>query len=126
MHLGNKKQSDSGEVPPQSEVLGESGTDSQVEECPICGSRSLLGVAQMLANTLPLRKANSPTKDENMVLFDLEFTIDLKQMELKDLNAAIQHITSLIGARLVRGRARCHINVEPVVAGGNADEVKAA
>jgi hypothetical protein len=80
----------------------------------------------MLGNTLPLHKASSPTTAENVVLFDLEFTIDLKQMELKDLNAAIQHINSLIGARLVRGRARCHINVEPVVAGCDADDVKAA
>jgi hypothetical protein len=125
MHLGNKKQSDSDAVPLQSEVLGESSMDTQFDVCPLCGSRSLLGVAQMLGTTLPMHRANSPTKDENIVLFDLEFTIDLKQMELKDLNAAIQHINSLIGARLVRGRARCHINVEPVV-GRHAAEVEAA
>jgi hypothetical protein len=129
MHLGNKKQVDSGAVPLQSEVVGvegESVPDGRSDECPLCGSRSLLGIAQMLGNTLPLHKASSPTTAENIVRFDLEFTIELKQMELKDLNAAIQHINSLIGARLVRGRARCHINVEPVVAGSDADEVEAA
>ncbi len=68
----------------------------------------------MLGNTLPLHKNNHGREDENIERFDLEFTIDLKQMELKELNAAIQHITSLIGAKLVRGRARCHIGVEPV------------
>jgi hypothetical protein len=128
MHLGNKKQSDSGAVPLQSEVVGvegESVPDGRSDECPLCGSRSLLGLAQMLGkNTLPLHKADCPQKDENLVLFDLEFTIDLKQMELKDLNAAIQHINSLIGARLVRGRARCHINVEPAV--GIRDDEEAA
>jgi hypothetical protein len=76
----------------------------------------------MLGNTLPLHKANGPTKDETIERFDLEFTIDLKQMELKELNAAIQHITSLIGPRLVRGRARCHISVEPVAGKCNPDE----
>jgi hypothetical protein len=129
MHLGNKKQSDSGAVPLQSAVAGvegESIADSQLDECPLCGSRSLLGIAQMLGNTPPLQKSDCSTTGEKLVLFDLEFTIDLKQMELKDLNAAIQHINSLIGARLVRGRARCHINVEPVVAGSDADEVEAA
>jgi hypothetical protein len=129
MHFGDKKQADSGAVPLQSDVVGiegESITDNQVDECPLCGSRSLLGIAKLLDNTLPLHKAYSANKDENTVLFDLEFTIDLKQMELKDLNAAIQHINSLIGARLVRGRARCHIDVQPVVGRSHADEVEAA
>ncbi|HVJ04172.1 MAG TPA: hypothetical protein VM578_00720 [Candidatus Saccharimonadales bacterium] len=76
----------------------------------------------MLGNTLPLHKANRSNKGENTERFDLEFTIDLKQMELKDLNAAIQHITGLIGAKLVQGRAHCHISVEPVVRLSDIDE----
>ncbi len=128
MHVGNERQVDSGAVPLQSEAVGVEGAsvaDTQLDECPLCGSRSLFGIAQMLGNAMPLHKT-SPIKAENIVLFDLEFTIDLKQMELKDLNAAIQHINSLIGARLVRGRARCHINVEPVVAGRDADGLETA
>jgi len=76
----------------------------------------------MLGNTLPLHKANRSSKGENTERFDLEFTIDLKQMELKDLNAAIQHITGLIGTKLVQGRARCHISVEPVAARCDSDD----
>ena len=129
MHIGNKKQTDSGAVPLQNKLLSadsETVTGDRSDECPLCGSRSLLGIAQMLGNTLPLHKDSHPKRDEHIVLFDLEFTIDLKQMELKDLNAAIQHITGLIGARLVRGRARCHINVEPVVEGCPTDKEEAA
>jgi len=123
MNFGTKKQAELGALPLQSAVLCvdcESVTDHRFEECPLCGSRKLLGIAGMLGITLPLHKADQE-KDEVIALFDLEFTIDVKQMELKDLNAAIQHITSLIGARLVGGRARCHINVEPVVSASPAD-----
>jgi hypothetical protein len=125
MHFGTKKQADAGAVPLQSAVVCidcESVSDKGFDECPLCGSRSLVGIAGMLGNALPLHKANCSTEDENIERFDLEFTIDVKQMELKDLNAAIQHIISLIGARLVRGRARCHINVEPVVRTSLADK----
>jgi hypothetical protein len=125
MHLGTKKQLDSGAVSLQSAVLCvdcESITDSRFKECPLCGSPSLLGIARMVGNTLPLHKSNHAKDDENIERFDLEFTIDLKQMELKELNAAIQHITSLIGAKLVRGRARCHIGVEPVVGRSDSGE----
>jgi hypothetical protein len=125
MHFGTKKQPDSGAVPLQSAVLCvdcESVTDSGFDECPLCGSHSLLGLAQMLGNVLSLHKANYPQGNKDIGLFDLEFTIDVEQMELKDLNSAIQHITSLIGTRLVRGRARCHIDVAPVVGASHADE----
>jgi hypothetical protein len=125
MHFGAKKQADSGAVPLQSVVVCvgcESVMDSRFDECPLCGSHSLVGIARMLGKALPLHKAECSTEQENIVRFDLEFTIDVEQMELKDLNAAIQHISSLIGARLVRGRARCHINVEPVVGTSGAEE----
>jgi hypothetical protein len=80
----------------------------------------------MLGGTLLPDKANCSKKDENIVLFNLEITIDLKQMEPKDLNAAFESITSLIGPRLGRGRASFHINVEPVVGSRTASEAKAA
>jgi hypothetical protein len=125
MHFGAKKEADSDAVPLQSVVVCigcESVMDSRFEECPLCGSRSLVGIARMLGKALPLHKADCSTEQENIVRFDLEFTIDVEQMELKDLNAAIQHISSLIGARLVQGRARCHINVEPAVGRCKVDE----
>jgi hypothetical protein len=60
------------------------------------------------------------------VLFDLQITIELKHMEAKDLNVAVEGITSLIGLRQGRGQASFHIKVEPVVDSTAAYEVKAA
>ena len=48
------------------------------------------------------------------MLFDLTISIELKQMNSKDVNAAVDRITRLIGPRLGQGRACLHINVEPV------------
>ena len=47
-------------------------------------------------------------------------------MNSKDVNAAVDRITRLIGPRLGQGRACLHINVEPVSAARIADEPKAA
>ena len=80
----------------------------------------------MLGGILPPHSLNCSKKDEDIVLFDLEITIHLKQIETKDLNAAVEAITSLIGPRLGRGRASFHINVEPVVGSRTASEAKAA
>jgi hypothetical protein len=60
-----------------------------------------------------LTRQTCSKKDEDIVLFNLEITIDLKQIETKDLNTAVEVITSLIGPSLGRGRASFHINVEP-------------
>src|ERR1035437_8443318 len=129
MHLGTKKQADSGAVPLQNAALCvdcESVSNSRFDECPVCGSRSLLSIARMLGGALPRHKANCTKTDENIVLFDLEITIDLKQIEPKDLNAAVEGITSLIKPSLWRGRAAFHINVEPVVHCCTASEAEAA
>jgi len=69
----------------------------------------------MLGGTLLPDKAACSTKGESIGLFDLEITIDLKQIEPKDINAAVEGISSLIGPRLGRSGASLHINVEPVV-----------
>jgi hypothetical protein len=108
MHLGTIKQAASGAVPLQNAALCvdcESVSNSRFDECPVCGSRSLLSIARMLGGALPRHKANCTKTDENIVLFDLEITIDLKQIEPKDLNAAVEGITSLIKPSLWRGEA---------------------
>ena len=55
------------------------------------------------------------------MLFDLKITIDLKQIEPNDLSATCDGIASLVGPRLRRGEACCHIDVEPVVSWRHAD-----
>jgi hypothetical protein len=129
MLQGTKRQTDSGAVPLQSAVLCvdcESVTDSRFDECPVCGSRSLLSISRILGGTLLSHKAHGPEKDENIVLFNLEITIDLKQLEPKDLSATVEGVASLIGPSLRRGRACCHINVEPMIGSRDADELRAA
>jgi hypothetical protein len=79
----------------------------------------------MLGGTPLSDKPSRNTKHQKTLLFNLNITIELKQMESADVNAALERITRLIGTRLVQGRACFHINVEPVV--GNCDVgVKAA
>jgi hypothetical protein len=79
----------------------------------------------MLGGT-PLSDQATSSKRRDIVLFDLTITIELKQMAPKDVNAAVERITRMLGPRLGQGRAGFHINVEPVANGGNAEELKAA
>ena len=48
-------------------------------------------------------------------LFDITITIELQQMEAKDLNATVERLTSVIGPKLALDRASFHINVKPAV-----------
>jgi hypothetical protein len=126
MHLESKRHADSDAVPLQSAVLCvdcECVTDGRFDECLVCGSRSLLSIARIVGGTLLSRL--EPSKDENSVLFNLEIKIDLKEIGPKDLGATVEGIASLIGPSLGLGRARCHINVEPI-GSCNADDAKAA
>jgi len=129
MSRGVENQTDAEVVPLQSAVLCvdcESVSNSRFDECPVCGNHSLFSIALMLGGTLLPEKVNCAQKDDNILLFDLDITIHLKQMEPKDLNAAVEVITSLIEPRLGRGQASFHINVEPVVDRRTAPETKAA
>lgn len=132
MHLEARKQTDSGVVPLINAVLCldcECVTNGRFDECAVCGSRSLLSIARMLGGTLQSRKALCPPRDESTVRFDLKITIDLKQMESKQLNETVEDIANLIAPDLGRGRASCHINVEPVFVeadGWKSEEAKAA
>jgi hypothetical protein len=125
MHLMPKKPPQSEAVPLQGAVLCvncECVSSGRFDECPVCGSRSLLNIGQMLGGE-PLSEGTDPQPG---LLFDLTFTIELKQMNSKDVNAAVDRITRLIGPRLGQGRACLHINVEPVSTVRLAGEPKAA
>jgi hypothetical protein len=124
MHLAFKKATP-GAVPLQGAVLCvncECVSSGRFDECPVCGSRQLLNIGQMLGGE-PLSEEPTPKSGPDGLLFDLNITIELKQMNSKDVNAAVDRITRLIGPRLGQGRACLHINVEPIAA---ADKLQAA
>jgi hypothetical protein len=81
----------------------------------------------MLGGT-PLSELPSTASDRDIVRFDLTITLELRQMNPKDINVALERITRLIGPRLVQGSAGFHVNVEPVAAARkkNKDELQAA
>jgi len=117
MFYGVKNQVEAGAVPLISAVLCvdcESVSDSRSDECPVCGSHSVLSVARLVGGTLTSQQARSAPKDGS-VLFDLKITIDLQKLEAKELNIAVETLTGLIGPKLGRAGASFHINVEPVV-----------
>jgi hypothetical protein len=128
MFRGIENQTAAEAVPLQSAVLCidcESVSDSRCDECPVCGSRSVLSLARLLGGTLA-HAVNGSTKTENVMRFDLEVIIALKKMETRDLNAAIQGIIEVIGPILGQDRASFHINVEPVAESSTEYERKAA
>lgn len=116
----------SGAVPLHEAVLCvdcECITSGRIDVCPVCGSRSLMYIGQILGGT-PLPDQSSSAK--NIVRFDLTLTIELKEMIPRDVNAAIERITRMIEPRLGQRGARFRIRVEPVSEGTGADETRAA
>ena len=127
MHLATKKEGTPDAVPLQGAVLCvncECVSSGRFDECPVCGSRQLLNIGQMLGGEPLSEEPTPPTGDG--VLFDLTISIGLKQMNSKDVNAAVDRISRLIAPRLGQGRACLHINVEPVPANRSTDEPIAA
>ena len=113
MQLAAKIQK-TGAVPLQGAVLCidcECITSGRIDCCPVCGSRSLLNIGQMLGGS-PLPSQSSAPR--NIVRFDLTFTINLKQMVPRDVNTAIERITRMIEPRLGHQGACFHIHVDPI------------
>ena len=105
-----------GAVPLQGAVLCldcECITNGRIDFCPVCGSRSLLNIGQMLGGSPLPGPSKSPP--QNSMRFDLTFTIELKQMIPQDVNTAIERITRMIEPRLGQHGACFHVNVEPIV-----------
>ena len=123
MLVATNKQS-SGVVPLQCAVLCvdcESVSNSQLDVCPVCGGHSLLSIARILGGTLFAEKAKPA-----VVLFDMEISIHLKQVEGSDLTQTVKGITNAIQPSLSRGRASFHVNVEPAAEVGAPYELKVA
>jgi hypothetical protein len=47
-------------------------------------------------------------------LFDITITVELRQMDAKDLTTTLERLTSVIGPKLAREQAMFHIDVEPL------------
>ena len=128
MHLELRRKSDT--VALTSAVLCvdcESVSTSHSDECAVCGSRSLLSLAKMLGGSLLAHRAKRREPQENgLMQFDVQVSIELKRVEPRELNTAVEGIAFLIGPTLGRGRASFHINVEPVTDTGMSYEEKAA
>jgi len=94
---------------------------SRCDECPVCGGHSLLALAGMIGGTL--RDHRKGPEIDRPVLFDLEITIEMKNLEGQRLSNAIERISSLVTPSLGEEQASCHIRVEPVA---RPDEERAA
>jgi len=68
----------------------------------------------MLGGSLLAHKAQHLEEWESG-LFDITVTIELQQMDAKDLSTTVERLTGVIGPKLVRDRASFHINVKPAV-----------
>jgi len=104
-------------VPLQSAVLCvdcEFVSTSRCDVCPICSGRSLLSLAGMVGGRL-LDYKTTPGESEGPQLFDLEITLEMRNVEGQGLSSTIERITSLVAPSLGQGEASCHIRVEPVV-----------
>lgn len=96
---------------------------SRGDECPVCGGHSLLNLAGPVGGSLLDYKVSRSHKDK-LVLFDLHITIDVQQMEGRDLSVALERISAVVASKLARGLATLHINVEPT--GVSQKNLKAA
>lgn len=87
-------------------------SNSRGQECPACGSHSVVNLARMLGGSLAEGKVRR-IQEQRVVLFDVTVTIELQQVHAKELNSTVQELTTVIGPRLARGRASFHVNVKP-------------
>ena len=46
-------------------------------------------------------------------IFDVTMTVELRQMDAKDLTTTLERLTSVVGAKLAREEAMFHVDVKP-------------
>jgi hypothetical protein len=66
----------------------------------------------MLGGSLLVHRAQ---QERERGLFDITITLELQQMDAKDLSTTVERLTSVIGPKLARDQASFHINVKPTV-----------
>jgi hypothetical protein len=95
-------------------------SDNAYDKCPVCGSRSLLGLALVLGGTLRSQKAYPRTK------YSLELTIKVHEIAAQNLNEVVAAMTRLSGTD-GSGVWEClHIQVESADEGEPKSLLRAA
>ena len=87
-------------------------SNSQGSECPVCKGRSLVNLARILGGSLFAHREHR-SQESDSGLFDITITVELQQMDAKELTTTLERLTSVIGPNLARDRATFHINVKP-------------
>jgi hypothetical protein len=85
-------------------------SSSRSDECPVCKSRSLVNLDRMLGGSLFAHKTQQERESGQ---FDITITLELQQMDAKELSITVERLTSVIGPKLARDRASFHISVKP-------------
>jgi hypothetical protein len=81
------------------------------DECPACKNRSVVSLARMLGGSMLAHNVQRSHEGES-VLFEVNITVELRQMHAKDLTTTIERLTNVIAPTLARGRASFHVNVD--------------
>src|ERR1700752_4858347 len=93
-------------------------SNSRSDECPVCNGRSLVSLARILGGSLFAHREQQSQECEH-ALFDITITVELQQMDAKELNTTLERLTGVIGPKLAREQAVFHIEVKP-----SADRLK--
>lgn len=82
---------------------------SRGDECPSCKSRSVVSLARMLGGSLLAHRAQRRESG----LFDVTISVELQQVNAKDLSTTVERLTSVIGPKLAGDTGTFHISVKP-------------
>ena len=110
-----KSRSDAGGLPLWNAVFCldcEVISNSPRDECPVCNSRSLVSLARILGGSLFAHREQLSQEGE-YAIFDVTMTVELRQIDAKDLTTTVERLTSVIGAKLARDQAMFHVDVKP-------------
>jgi hypothetical protein len=68
----------------------------------------------MLGGSLLAHRTQQSQGDERG-LFDITLTVELQQMNARDLSTTVERLASVIGPKLAQAQATFHISVKPTV-----------
>lgn len=91
-------------------------SSSSGDECPVCNGRSLIRLARILGSTL-FGRLEQQSREGDDGLFDVTVTIELQQMNAKEVTTTLERFTGVIGPKLARDQARYRASVQPAVQG---------
>jgi len=91
-------------------------SNSRDDECPNCNGRSLVGLARILSGSL---FAHREHRSQKTGLFEITITVELHQLDAKDVTTTVERLTSVLGSKLTEDQVTFHIDVKP-----SADRLK--